>query len=792
MKFFQLLFFFMLLNLLSYGQILRPGCNDYVKIEGRSFMCGGQPFYPITAEYVFYPVHFVQNPTSAADYYLSRTNSYGPCSTSCEFESLTGPLALSEIANDFKVIHQMGFNTIRTAGISPNFEYDIANSPYVCPHPPTSLIQGAQWANSAGIWSGTCMEISTASAPDLYREKLFEFIKEILENANANSLKVILDVAYSNTTKDGHINDYLNYLVLLATNIKTLPLNLQQTLLAYVIVEEPQYEGQLGNTKKEICTKVNNMYDVLHAIDPDHLITIGGADVGDVMEWDPGVMKLDFWCPHIYPSAIKDIEPNSDRAVNRVMSQLYWLKNNCPIPWMIGETGFGATYDEIAMADAYDQQVPPVLHPGWSGGAKTYPVVDGELDITYHGEHSSQKNYAEEMLKMVRDCNGSGASWWEFQELWWTNPLSDPVDINGNNYGLLAHGRTDLSVVNLIKKPVVDVFETYLDPIGQPPAIDPAGAQQPPTNYYNPYLFNNSPYTYTGTVKEEGTTIGIKDAVVWGWTKYYKSPNSKRRSDLAYTFSLDNSNGSFTLNTLNPSAIFILNFEPGVDRIEISALGAERENYCWNCNNSLSATPNPAPINCDLKISKMEFDLVITNETVAVGITKNFKAWNSITVSNSSVQRLATSDFTTRNYIHLLPEFHSANGSETHIYTSNTYPECGDYTSFLRLANPNASVQSPNFNSEKEIELSFKSKSSSSLTLVPNPNNGIFTVELSRSEKKNSQLKISVLNYLGTLVYSQSTSENTTLLDLSFLAKGIYFVQVKTEADFFIQKIIIQ
>ena len=63
---------------------------------------------------------------------------------------------------------------------------------------------------------------------------------------------------------------------------------------------------------------------------------------------------------------------------------------------------------------------------------------------------------------------------------------------------------------------------------------------------------------------------------------------------------------------------------------------------------------------------------------------------------------------------------------------------------------------------------------------------------MSRSEKKNAQFKISVLDFLGTLVYSQTTNENTTLLDLSFLAKGIYFVQVKTEADLINQKIIIQ
>ena len=37
-----------------------------------------------------------------------------------------------------------------------------------------------------------------------------------------------------------------------------------------------------------------------------------------------------------------------------------------------------------------------------------------------------------------------------------------------------------------------------------------------------------------------------------------------------------------------------------------------------------------------------------------------------------------------------------------------------------------------------------------------------------------------------------SSNRFFTSVDLSFLAKGIYFVQVKTEAAFFNQKIIIQ
>ena len=134
------------------------------------------------------------------------------------------------------------------------------------------------------------------------------------------------------------------------------------------------------------------------------------------------------------------------------------------MPWIIGETSFAAIDDE------------------WYGSAdRHYPEVNGELDGSLNGEHFNQKSYAQEMLAYVRDCGGSGFSWWEFQELSWGNPTDD-------GYGLLRHGEaiTDYSA---IRKPVVDAFENYLDVNGEPPAPNPANAIPPP-NYYDPNNFD--------------------------------------------------------------------------------------------------------------------------------------------------------------------------------------------------------------------------------------------------------------------------------------------------------------
>ncbi len=78
-------------------------------------------------------------------------------------------------------------------------------------------------------------------------------------------------------------------------------------------------------------------------------------------------------------------------------------------------------------------------------------------------------------------------------------------------------------------------------------------------------------------------------------------------------------------------------------------------------------------------------------------------------------------------------------------------------------------------------------------SLSPNPSNGIFTLN-----SKITNGEISICNLLGETIFSewipsgQSTIKNqTSTIDLSNEANGIYFVNVKTDKDTFTQKIII-
>ena len=67
--------------------------------------------------------------------------------------------------------------------------------------------------------------------------------------------------------------------------------------------------------------------------------------------------------------------------------------------------------------------------------------------------------------------------------------------------------------------------------------------------------------------------------------------------------------------------------------------------------------------------------------------------------------------------------------------------------------------------------------SSSQVSVYPNPNSGVFTVELVNGVNKT----IEVMDVTGRVVLSNTTTNNTTDVNISTLANGVYYVKVKSE-----------
>ena len=73
-------------------------------------------------------------------------------------------------------------------------------------------------------------------------------------------------------------------------------------------------------------------------------------------------------------------------------------------------------------------------------------------------------------------------------------------------------------------------------------------------------------------------------------------------------------------------------------------------------------------------------------------------------------------------------------------------------------------------------------------TTYPNPNNGIFTIKL--GEVANYDLTVN--NVLGQTVFSSTTNEMNTNINLSSFDKGIYTVELKDENAIYTEKIIVE
>jgi hypothetical protein len=81
-----------------------------------------------------------------------------------------------------------------------------------------------------------------------------------------------------------------------------------------------------------------------------------------------------------------------------------------------------------------------------------------------------------------------------------------------------------------------------------------------------------------------------------------------------------------------------------------------------------------------------------------------------------------------------------------------------------------------------------------SLTIYPNPNKGVFTLNVNTTDVK--ELTIKVMNLQGQTVYSKNNFDNITnvneQIDLSNNAKGIYFINVTSDKGVKTHKVIVQ
>jgi len=757
---------FVLFMFLSVIQTMQA---QFITLNNRQFVKGNQDFYPIVCNYSF---EIVFNEIDSFNYYVSRICGYGkgmPGSyeplPNYEYECTNNVSAYYEILADFYKIKSMGFNCIRTHNIGvykddPS-KTGIIGFKHLCLKNKIPIDQAYHCCKR---YENILPPYNTNS---FIQNTLFPSIQNILNAAGEAGLKVILDCGYGDISHhDVDASDYADYLSVLANRFKN-----DTNLLAYVYIEEPSYSHQQGLNKEKVCQYTQMWYDALKASDTNHLITAGGcADFADIDSWDPTFMKLDFYSPHFYPHTLSYEYENGlpyspTEALNRIKGEMLWLHRNCPVPWIVGETGFSATDDFYR---------PYLGDYSWTPKTVTPPDVDGNL--------SQQAAYATNTLNFVRDIGGSGYSWWNYQENWW-NPRDDGM-------GLLRHGNLTDSNIN---KPVVNSFINYPNP---PPTPQP---YQYPGNYFDPYNFSvyspplNGRQILKGRITEAcgstpiGIPNGLKDVWVGVWLKY-QVDDSTFITTINYTFTNDS---GYLLKYPN--------YPTSISALKIMSAGNEYYKWYNNENDIFLNSHFDSFLNCiivndSLSTISYKYDNEVNNETVHPNANRNFMGWNTLTVQNVKVLNQAISEFKARNCVSINGNFTAELGSDVTIYCTNTFPECVGINKILPVENTAAqSMNNRIINDEKQIEVNFEPlKPYTFLDVFPNPSNGCFTVNLRTNKENQGIWFIEVYNTLGVKVYKTQTQNASLELDLSKFAKGIYYLKVQQNNNIFNQDLIIK
>ncbi|MBL7915598.1 MAG: T9SS type A sorting domain-containing protein [Bacteroidia bacterium] len=726
------LLFYPLSTLFSFGQ-------GNVSLDGKQFKLNGSNYYPLILNYGVASVY------NGSNYYMAPSHMYG---LNNDYECINFNDCVANMQNDFNIIAGMGFNSIRIAGLYPLYV------------PGQGLVFPFSGHNLQGDLNMLVTQQNLNSNILPLYGKILEIANNTINNLtlDPSPLKVIFILT-------GRISDYSipeqiafqNFANDLSVYIENH--SHSNALLAYDLMNEPCYHDTPIKTKQEACEMINQWYVTIKNNDPSHLITLGSCGIGDLLEFDPSIIKTDFLSLHTYPFWApyeNNMNPvDFQRAIDRTTVDMFWLNRNASVPWIIGEISLSA--DDI-----------------------NAPLQG----IIAEGTELQQIDYANYSLDAACNCGGSGYSWWHFQDACHMS-LNTP----SSWYGLLR--MCPLNGHQNGEKPVINnVFRVYQAPSDITTCdncpVNYSSTYNPNLVYYNPFQHPvNSLNTVKGTITDQDGNP-VKDAFIGGHTFVSDNgtPPPNTNDDIYdYHYTFTDENGYFEIIPYD----FILPFDGEIANIHISAAGSERLNYGWCCN----TIPTSHIINSTLNQLNFKYDAIINNISVPTTFTRNFKGYNTLTASNITIQSNANSNFTARNEVHLVSEFNANKFSEVHIFCSQTNSDCSDFSSFImqyRIAKEDLTISK----SEKEIEIDFHGTSEKPwLKIYPNPNGGSFNVSLiSNDNQKMTTIKI--MDVMGKEIERVLINASNYTFQLNDQPKGLYFLQLYSSNQSFFHKIIIQ
>jgi hypothetical protein len=314
--------------------------SKFVSIQNKKFNLNNKPFYPITINYIA---------AMQAD-----KNSLWPCSfiaynPDAKFQFTTKDSCLMQLKADMDLIKEMGFNSIRLAGIGEETIED-------------ALIGRLSIGAKIGNLRDTTIELWNE---ENYK-KYFGAIDQLLSIVNSSGLKAVLLLRTSVDVKGTEV-----HLKKLVDHFKN-----DTTIMAYDLFNEPLYFDVPERDKKVVYKTMKRWARIVKKNAPNQLMTIGLTGIREVFEWDPAILDVDFISIHPY-----EYEPE------QVRNEMYWYANYINKPWIIGETAIAADNDSVSYK-TQSEFARKTLKQAYDCGAIGYSWWQYK-DVEWHSYHAN-------------------------------------------------------------------------------------------------------------------------------------------------------------------------------------------------------------------------------------------------------------------------------------------------------------------------------------------------------------------------------------------------------------------
>ena len=231
---------------------------------------------------------------------------------------------------------------------------------------------------------------------------------------------------------------------------------------------------------------------------------------------------------------------------------------------------------------------------------------------------------------------------------------------------------------------------------------------------------------------------------------------------------------NFHANNLNDNRII---------KVSVRSFGTTNSSF-----SSWTDDPVGSVISFDnLEKSSLEYDSNIEiNPPITSVLSEPLSAWNSISISGDIY---GSCDIIARNTINLSDGFNAFDLSEVHVFTSEVFNGCVDFSGYRKAQNS----ASENLNdNEKNILLSFiETNKKFKLNIFPNPNSGKFNVSLINA-KSGIVTSLIIRDISGSQIFQTKTNQTFLELNLTNISNGVYFVEGVNQDEVYVTKLIIQ